>query len=61
MSLFCYRCGQRLPDDARFCSKCGTAVLQEAEEIRTPEPISVARTIAEVADEGTKADYVTPV
>ena len=26
MSQFCYNCGAKLPDDAMFCSECGTKV-----------------------------------
>jgi len=26
MSIICSNCGQRLPDDAVFCTKCGTKV-----------------------------------
>ena len=25
--MFCYNCGQQLPEDARFCMQCGTAVI----------------------------------
>lgn len=25
--MFCHKCGYQLPDDARFCQKCGTRVL----------------------------------
>ena len=24
-TMFCFKCGQQIPDDAQFCSKCGTA------------------------------------
>ncbi len=24
--MFCYQCGQKLPDQAKFCAICGTAV-----------------------------------
>lgn len=27
MSIYCHKCGQSLPDDARFCMKCGVAIL----------------------------------
>lgn len=25
--MFCIKCGQQLPNDARFCSQCGTAIV----------------------------------
>lgn len=27
--MFCIKCGQQLPDDARFCFKCGAATVQQ--------------------------------
>lgn len=24
--MFCRKCGEQLPDDAKFCGKCGTKV-----------------------------------
>ena len=28
--MFCYNCGQQLPDVAHFCMKCGTAIPTNA-------------------------------
>jgi uncharacterized membrane protein YvbJ len=28
--MFCYKCGKQLPDDAMFCSSCGTTVQVDA-------------------------------
>ena len=39
--MFCYKCGNQIPDDAQFCSKCGTA--QKATVVDTfvaPQPTS---------------------
>lgn len=33
--MFCRICGTKIPDDSRFCTKCGTAVILS---IETPEP-----------------------
>ena len=27
--MFCYNCGQQLPDEANFCMKCGKATLKD--------------------------------
>lgn len=27
--MYCVKCGQQLPDDARFCSKCGTETVPQ--------------------------------
>ena len=37
--MFCYKCGKQLPDDAVFCSACGTA-MQSApvQPVTPPEP-----------------------
>ena len=37
---FCTACGRQNPDDARFCSQCGTrlATPEPAETVRAPEP-----------------------
>ena len=39
MTMFCYKCGKQLPDDAVFCSACGTA-MQSApvQPVTPPEP-----------------------
>jgi tetratricopeptide (TPR) repeat protein len=36
--MFCYNCGQQLPDVARFCMKCGTATITDV-SAEAPEEI----------------------
>lgn len=36
---FCSQCGTTLPENARFCPKCGEAVTAEAAPVQTPAPI----------------------
>ena len=38
MTMFCYKCGKQLPDDAVFCSACGTAVQTPPVSQPAPEP-----------------------
>lgn len=35
--LFCINCGQRLPDGAKFCSKCGTSINSNSNTSRQQE------------------------
>ena len=48
--MFCYKCGAENPDDALFCSKCGTALSQirpqqiESEQPTKPGDISIGAT-----------------
>jgi len=49
-SVFCARCGRPNPDDARFCSNCGTPLMRGAPQERPGETTS---TISLTAD----ADY----
>ena len=38
MAIFCSQCGKKLPDDAQFCMKCGSAVTPRASSrSRSPE------------------------
>ncbi len=41
--MFCMHCGQQLPDDARFCSKCGNKTLteQNLNPASAPQPVPV--------------------
>ena len=36
--MFCFKCGQQIPDDAQFCSKCGT--LQKSNTSQTESIVS---------------------
>jgi hypothetical protein len=40
MSLFCYKCGQQLPEDAHFCMKCGTAVIGDTPGQKVEDELS---------------------
>jgi pSer/pThr/pTyr-binding forkhead associated (FHA) protein len=33
--VFCTRCGQQNPEDARFCSRCGAPLVRPGEPVRT--------------------------
>ncbi|HUF89350.1 MAG TPA: zinc ribbon domain-containing protein, partial [Gemmatimonadota bacterium] len=35
---FCIECGNRLPDEAKFCSECGTKVVAVPAPQAPPEP-----------------------
>ena len=36
--MYCYNCGNKLPDDANFCDNCGAKMEKEAVETEeTPE------------------------
>lgn len=62
--MFCPKCGQSNPDEAKFCGKCGAAVSAAA-----PKPVhavSGAATDAEVVSQGMKngmlvASIILPV
>lgn len=36
--MFCYNCGTQLPENARYCMQCGTAVNPSAEEPEADKP-----------------------
>lgn len=36
--MFCYHCGNQLPDQSKFCGKCGSAQKQQSEESVSPVP-----------------------
>ncbi len=38
--MFCTKCGEKLPDDAQFCEKCGARV--EKEDSKAPAPAAAA-------------------
>ena len=40
--LYCKQCGTKLPDDARFCSACGTALVLEAKPFETHRVLKVS-------------------
>ena len=35
--MFCYKCGQQLPDNSKFCSNCGTALIQQPQTTYQPQ------------------------
>ena len=56
--MFCVRCGQQLPDDANFCSKCGVAQRDEVTGVQSRENIDQGRPIFEICTilfDGTQA------
>jgi uncharacterized membrane protein YvbJ len=36
--MFCPQCGEKIPDDAKFCTKCGAALTAKVERARAPAP-----------------------
>lgn len=46
--MFCHMCGQKLAENARFCSKCGTAVAQTATKITEEYRQKVYNELAEL-------------
>jgi uncharacterized membrane protein YvbJ len=46
--MYCVKCGQKLPDDARFCMNCGTRTVIES-EITEKYRENVYNELAEVA------------
>ena len=51
--MFCANCGNKLPDDAKFCDACGAPVL-------TDEPVQEASTVVEpVPEDEPKGSKVT--
>lgn len=45
--MFCYNCGDRLPEGAEFCTGCGKAV-----NLRTPEPMEVSQAASSDPSQG---------
>lgn len=43
--MFCPQCGEKNPDDAKFCTKCGAALTVEAERARAQAPAPRARAV----------------
>ena len=39
--MFCTRCGNQLPDGARFCTRCGAQIAAIAPTVQQPEPTPV--------------------
>jgi predicted amidophosphoribosyltransferase len=37
--MYCYRCGNRLPDDSAFCNRCGVRLRTTTERVRGSRPI----------------------
>jgi uncharacterized membrane protein YvbJ len=38
--MFCQQCGEKNPDDAKFCSKCGAALTAKAVRAEAPAPVA---------------------
>jgi pSer/pThr/pTyr-binding forkhead associated (FHA) protein len=45
---FCTACGKQNPDDARFCSQCGTRLATEAADVTTVETEAASDTTATI-------------
>ena len=51
--MFCANCGNKLPDDAKFCDACGAPVVAE-EPVQDPSPV-----VEPMEEEGPKGSKVT--
>ncbi len=40
--MFCSKCGEKNPDDGKFCSKCGTALTATKAPAAAPAPAKTA-------------------
>ena len=45
--MFCMKCGTKLPDDAKFCYKCGNDVSTINEGINTKEEAPISNNITQ--------------
>ena len=64
--MFCTTCGTQLPDEARFCVSCGTAVGGTAEPTTSPqaeesEPQTMTQPTPEAPPPATGVPYPSPV
>jgi membrane protein YdbS with pleckstrin-like domain len=41
--MYCYRCGNRLPEESLFCNRCGTRVMTTPERVRRVRPAATER------------------
>nr|MCR5741891.1 zinc-ribbon domain-containing protein [Gammaproteobacteria bacterium] len=46
--MYCYKCGQEIPDDAAFCPHCGANVKRENKDINV-HPKTDYRALREIA------------
>lgn len=61
--MFCTRCGTKLPDDVRFCTKCGAPVASKAPapaETRAAEPVPAQAPAANPGETVVTLDAVDP-
>ncbi len=58
--MFCVKCGQQLPDDAKFCFKCGTPTPGGANAAGAPAPTARAAPAASMAAAGGVQEFKCP-
>mgnify|MGYP000990316099 CR=1 FL=1 len=63
---FCTNCGRQNPDDARFCSQCGTPIVQQDDAAVADVPVDATATItfgapAEKAAESSSDRALSPI
>lgn len=44
--MFCRICGTKIPDDSRFCTKCGTAVILSEQPVKQKCPCPTKETVS---------------
>ena len=54
--MFCRKCGNPIPEGAKYCKKCGTKVMQKATDIESDEKRMKIRIVAKNLREKRKKD-----
>lgn len=52
--MFCSKCGQQLPDDAKFCSSCGNQILRQETNSKPNDKVVLRKSQAESNVDNTK-------
>jgi hypothetical protein len=58
--VFCTRCGQQNPADARFCARCGNELLRPGEPVSPPERSAEQTSTLNLAAIGAALESETP-
>ena len=58
--MFCTRCGQQNPADARFCARCGHELLRPGEPVSVPERAAEQTSTLNISAIGAALESETP-